>query len=175
MCFCISAWILSWCRYAALSYNHLLGYLHCIKPNSLMGWNMLETWSRLSGSSEPVYIVDFNFMIDYVHGTNDRLHSCKVWLIERCCMSVQVSEVIIPTAESACQSFFLKMMLEAKIPVLFVGPNGTGKSAVTLNYLSSLPRDKFICSVVNFSARTSANQTQEVIMSKLDRYFTLSC
>jgi dynein heavy chain len=90
-------------------------------------------------------------------------------------MSVQVSEVIIPTAQSACQSFFLKMMLEANIPVLFVGPTGTGKSAVILNYLSSLPRDKFIRSVVNFSAWTSANQTQEIILSKLDRYFTLSC
>jgi len=31
---------------AALSYNHLLGYLHCIMPNSLMGWNLLETWLR---------------------------------------------------------------------------------------------------------------------------------
>jgi len=97
------------------------------------------------------------------------------WLIKRCCISVQVSELIIPTAESACQSFFLKMNLEAKNPVLFVGPTGTGKSAVILNYLSSLPRDKFICSVVNFSAWTSANQTQEILMSKLDRYFTLSC
>jgi dynein heavy chain len=90
-------------------------------------------------------------------------------------MSLQVSEIIIPTTESACQSFFLKKMLEAKFPVLFVGPAGTGKSAVVLNYLLSLPRDKFISSVVNFSAQTSANQTQEIIMSKLDRYFTLSC
>lgn len=89
-------------------------------------------------------------------------------------MSVQVNELIIPTTESACQSFFLKTMLEAKIPVLFLGPTGTGKSAAILNYLSSLPRDKFICSVVNFSAQTSANQTQEIILSKLDRYFTLS-
>jgi dynein heavy chain len=88
-------------------------------------------------------------------------------------MSVQVSDFIIPTSESSCQSFFLKMMLQTKVPVLFVGPTGTGKSAVVLNYLLSLPRDKFVPSVVNFTAWTSANQTQEIIMSKLDRYFTL--
>jgi len=67
---------------------NLLGYLYCIMPNSLMGWNMLETWLRQLGSSEPVYIVDFVLMIDYVHGTNDKLHSCKAELIKRCCMSV---------------------------------------------------------------------------------------
>lgn len=89
-------------------------------------------------------------------------------------ISVQVTELIIQTTESACQSFFLKMMLEAKIPILFVGPTGTGKSAVVLNYLMNLPRDKFLPSVVNFSAQISANQTQESIMSKLDRYVTLS-
>jgi dynein heavy chain len=65
-------------------------------------------------------------------------------------------------------------MLEAKIPILFIGPAGTGKSAVVLNHLISLPRDKFLSIVVNFSAQTSANQTQETIMSKLDRYIILS-
>jgi dynein heavy chain len=89
-------------------------------------------------------------------------------------ISVQVSELIIQTTESACQSFFLKVMLEAKIPILFVGPTGTGKSAVVFNHLMNLPRDKFLPSVVNFSAQTSANQTQETVMSNLDRYVTLS-
>jgi Cdc6-like AAA superfamily ATPase len=92
----------------------------------------------------------------------------------KCFVSVQVNELVIQTTESACQSFFLKVMLEAKIPILFVGPTGTGKSAIVNNHLTSLPRDTFLYSVVNFSARTSANQAQETIMSKLDRYFTLS-
>jgi len=65
--------------------------------------------------------------------------------------------------------FFLKMYLSNAFPVLVVGPTGTGKSAITLNYLMSLSNDKYIANVINFSARTTANQIQDVIMSKCDR------
>ncbi len=77
--------------------------------------------------------------------------------------------MIIPTDETSRQMFFLKLFLTNELPVLFVGPTGTGKSAGTLNYLMSLPKDKFVPNVINFSARTTANQTQDIIMTKLDR------
>lgn len=80
-----------------------------------------------------------------------------------------MNELIIPTDETARQQFFLKTYLSNEHPVLFVGPTGTGKSAITLNYLMSLPKEKFVPNVINFSARTTANQTQEIIMSKLDK------
>lgn len=81
----------------------------------------------------------------------------------------QVSELIIPTVETARQSFFLKTYLDHEIPVLFVGPTGTGKSAITNNFLLHLPKTTYLPNFINFSARTSANQTQDIIMSKLDR------
>uniref|UniRef100_A0A8C3L813 Dynein axonemal heavy chain 3 n=1 Tax=Chrysolophus pictus TaxID=9089 RepID=A0A8C3L813_CHRPC len=81
----------------------------------------------------------------------------------------QVSELIIPTMETARQVFFLKTYVEHNIPLLFVGPTGTGKSAITNNFLLQLPKPTYIPVFINFSARTSANQTQDIIMSKLDR------
>ncbi|ELW62513.1 Dynein heavy chain 3, axonemal [Tupaia chinensis] len=81
----------------------------------------------------------------------------------------KVSELIIPTMETARQSFFLKTYLDHEIPVLFVGPTGTGKSAITNNFLLRLPKNIYLPNCINFSARTSANQTQDMIMSKLDR------
>ncbi|NWX20475.1 DYH3 protein, partial [Aegotheles bennettii] len=81
----------------------------------------------------------------------------------------KVSELIIPTMETARQMFFLKTYVEHNVPLLFVGPTGTGKSAITNNFLLQLPKQTYIPSFINFSARTSANQTQDIIMSKLDR------
>ncbi|KAL2299010.1 hypothetical protein Nmel_014623 [Mimus melanotis] len=81
----------------------------------------------------------------------------------------KVSELIIPTMETARQMFFLKTYVEHSVPLLFVGPTGTGKTAITNNFLLKLPKEKYIPSFINFSARTSANQTQDIIMSKLDR------
>ncbi|XP_006892767.1 PREDICTED: dynein heavy chain 3, axonemal [Elephantulus edwardii] len=81
----------------------------------------------------------------------------------------KVSELIIPTMETARQSFFLKTYLDHEIPTLFVGPTGTGKSAITNNFLLCLSKNTYLPNCINFSARTSAGQTQDIIMSKLDR------
>ncbi|XP_012271492.1 dynein heavy chain 3, axonemal [Orussus abietinus] len=83
--------------------------------------------------------------------------------------SAKVSELIIQTNEMSLQRFFMANLMQRGIPILFVGPTGTGKSSIVLDYLSSLPKEKYIQNVINFSARTSAYQTQEIVMSKLDR------
>ncbi|XP_033740540.1 dynein heavy chain 3, axonemal-like isoform X1 [Pecten maximus] len=97
------------------------------------------------------------------------------WLdtIDRASMTIpndaKVSEITVPTAETARQSFFLETYLKHEQSMLFIGPTGTGKSAITNNYLLSLPKDVYVANCINFSARTSANQTQDIVMSKLDR------
>ncbi|XP_025152566.1 dynein heavy chain 3, axonemal [Harpegnathos saltator] len=83
--------------------------------------------------------------------------------------TAKASELIIQTTEMSIQNFFIKQFLHKAVPILFVGPTGTGKSAIVLNYLMSLPKEKFLDNVINFSARTNASLTQEMVMSKLDR------
>ncbi|XP_052759353.1 dynein axonemal heavy chain 3 [Galleria mellonella] len=83
--------------------------------------------------------------------------------------NAKVNDLIILTNENACLRFFVSKMVKSKIPILLVGPTGTGKSSLVLNFLLTLPKEKYITNTINFSARTTANQTQDIIMSKVDK------
>ncbi|CAG7816608.1 unnamed protein product [Allacma fusca] len=81
----------------------------------------------------------------------------------------KISDLIIQTDETSRQTYFLKTYINNNVPFMMLGPTGTGKSAMAASYLMSLPKDKYIPNAVNFSARTTANQTQNIVMSKLDK------
>uniref|UniRef100_UPI00358FFBD0 dynein axonemal heavy chain 3 n=1 Tax=Myxine glutinosa TaxID=7769 RepID=UPI00358FFBD0 len=83
--------------------------------------------------------------------------------------SAKVSGVIIPTLETARQAFFLNSLISNSVPLLFIGPTGTGKSALVNSLLLRLPRDGYTVSSLSFSARTSAAQTQDIVVSRLER------
>ncbi|GFX52653.1 dynein heavy chain 3, axonemal [Trichonephila clavipes] len=84
-------------------------------------------------------------------------------------LDARVNELIIPTNETVRQRFMLNTYISNDVPVLFVGPTGTGKSAITNNFLIHLPKERYLPNCINFSARTTAGQTQDIVMSKLDR------
>uniref|UniRef100_A0A8C5KDU7 Dynein axonemal heavy chain 1 n=1 Tax=Jaculus jaculus TaxID=51337 RepID=A0A8C5KDU7_JACJA len=77
--------------------------------------------------------------------------------------------IIVPTMDTVQMSYLLGMLLTNNKPVLCVGPTGTGKTlTVADKLLKNLPLE-YISHFLTFSARTSANQTQDLIDSKLDK------
>ena len=88
--------------------------------------------------------------------------------------SMGLREMIIPNANTIQQNYFLKTLsLDHQLPLLFVEPTGTGKSAVTNAWLleasSRTEGTGYIRLIINYSARTTAKQTQDGIMVKMDR------
>ncbi|OCT85694.1 dynein heavy chain 1, axonemal [Xenopus laevis] len=79
------------------------------------------------------------------------------------------ADIIVPTLDTIRMSHLLGMLLTNKKPVLCVGPTGTGKTlTLTDKLLKNFPVE-YISHFLMFSARTSANQTQDLIDSKLDK------
>lgn len=60
------------------------------------------------------------------------------------------------------------------IQVLCIGPTGTGKTLTMSDKLLKNMPTEYITHFLMFSARTSANQTQDYIDSKLDKRYTCS-
>ncbi|KAK1794827.1 hypothetical protein P4O66_009897, partial [Electrophorus voltai] len=80
-----------------------------------------------------------------------------------------VSDLIVPTKETARLLYLLRTYLSHEVPVLFVGPTGTGKSIINTSFLLSLPEERYTPNCLNFSAQTTSTQVQDTVLAKLDR------
>ncbi|KAJ8971587.1 hypothetical protein NQ317_002870 [Molorchus minor] len=84
-------------------------------------------------------------------------------------VDMKYSDIEVPTVDNVRNSELIGIILYNEKNVLCIGPTGTGKTLTCIGKLSRNMHKKFICDFISFSARTTANQTQDLIDSKLDR------
>jgi dynein heavy chain len=83
---------------------------------------------------------------------------------------IPVNQIIVCTVETIRYCHLFRLLVRHHKPVLVVGPTGTGKSVYIMDFLLKKNEPKvFMPLFVIFSAQTTANMTQDIIMSKLER------
>uniref|UniRef100_A0A803V8V9 Dynein axonemal heavy chain 12 n=1 Tax=Ficedula albicollis TaxID=59894 RepID=A0A803V8V9_FICAL len=95
---------------------------------------------------------------------------CSYWPLPICypCYSdknVKIQDIIVPTMDTVLASVQI-----SEVKFDHMGPTGTGKSVYVKDKLmNNLEKERYFPFFINFSARTSANQTQNIIMARLDK------
>jgi dynein heavy chain len=77
---------------------------------------------------------------------------------------MNMSEVTVPTAETASVSYWLDLLVKGGCHVMLAGPAGTGKTQLVNGLLTSLKREQHIYTNVNMNFYTTAS----VLLTSLD-------
>ena len=107
--------------------------------------------------------------------TKSRQPRWKHWLADlppfQIANDAKFSDILVPTIDNIRNAYIVEMLLRMDRPVLCVGPTGTSKTLTVADKLMrSMPKE-FSPEFIVFSAKTNANQTQDLIDSKLDKRF----
>ena len=79
------------------------------------------------------------------------------------------AEIIVPTADTVRYTYIIDALVKNDKHVLCVGETGTGKTLNVMDKLSNHMPDAFVPVFMTFSARTSANQTQDFLDGKMEK------
>ena len=83
--------------------------------------------------------------------------------------NIGYTEIIVPTPDSVRNTHVITQLSLSNKHVITTGPTGTGKTINVNEVLGKGLGEKYMSIIMNFSAQTSARQTQETIQGKLQR------
>ena len=118
-----------------------------------------------------VQIPESGLVYDYIYDTKTArwtnwLDGQPLFKIDK---DAKFNSIVVPTIDTIRNEWLIERLLKKGYHVMCTGDTGTGKSVSVKNKLLKGMPENFGAIFLNFSAQTTANQTQDLIDSKLDK------
>ncbi|XP_053575482.1 dynein axonemal heavy chain 2 [Bombina bombina] len=78
-------------------------------------------------------------------------------------------KIMVPTVDTVRYQFIINALVSHQIPVLLVGPVGTGKTSIAQSVLQSLNSNSWTVLTVNMSSQTTSTNVQNIIESRVEK------
>jgi dynein heavy chain len=144
-------------------------FFRSLITNTLKTDPMPETVQVKSPVPESALIYDYVFERDPTTGGNWQ-HWLKTVEKYEIPPKSSFNSITVPTIDTARYTHLMDLLITHGKNFLLVGPTGTGKSVYINNkLLNGVSKDKYSPIFVNFSAQTTSNQTQDIIIGKLEK------
>lgn len=138
-------------------------------------WKLQDDTNPLPESIEKidVAIPSEGQLFDYIYMYKMR-GGWKYWpdlmKAQRLDENVNVQQVLIPTVDTGRYINVIEMHIKHNYPILLTGPTGTGKSFYIQDMMmNQLDQEKYVPAFITFTVKISANQTQDLVISKLNK------
>jgi dynein heavy chain len=147
------------------------------KKKDLLGkYDIVAEWSEIGLSNAESVIPQLprgqtthDFFIDPEDGCKWKLWTERIGNVD-IAKDAAFHEIIVPTADTVRNQFLLRTLVESNYNVLISGPTGTAKTAsINGMLLGGFSPDLYSSVSFAFSAKTTANQSQDIIDGKLDK------
>lgn len=157
----------NFCKMVELWFQFCLMWSICCSVDE-NGRKKIDTYVREMESTFPTKDTIFEYYVDaknksWVHW-EEKLK--KGW---RYNPSVPFYKLVVPTVDTVRYQFLVSQLIRSMIPVMLVGPVGTGKTSVAENTLSMLDSKVYNILTVYMSAQTSSNNVQDIIESRVEK------
>lgn len=160
--------------------DNFVSSINCIETDYVAVWNALQVrhWKKpnfLTGQVKGVFSLPMPFKQDcYECFYIAEESKWKTWVemlpVFKIPANAQYSSIVVPNSYTAQVTNMIELLVAKQKHILICGPTGTGKTAYINNTITSvLPQDKYKPLCLGFSAKTSANMTQDIIDGKLDK------
>jgi dynein heavy chain len=77
--------------------------------------------------------------------------------------STPMASVTVPTPETCSVTFWMKILVGMRRPVMLAGPSGTGKTQIVNGMLAQFDPQEFLSSIINFNFYTTSNVLQSTM------------